>query len=301
VNIPSTHDKASASEPNLVQIAADFDPTDVANDASWDKYKKKGNWLRCLMEMPDEVAGREWPNYLNRNPPSAASQWKGTLEGRFYLFHHHHYAVIDTDLHLAELRNWFWHEAYYDPEINCHFSDDFANVEIQNRIEAALSALGLDTKPVEFGGKNKCYSIEHMEEDAVDDDGYDLPVDMQTYFLDDDPDHKEYGVSIPGREIRQTLTVWLTIHRLLGLSTASPSTRNKEVNTLSPHPFSHHPLTPLSSNLRPLLHGPLARRHGQLRRRLPGGPTPRPPPSLRHPRCLLAAQPQPQEPEILVR
>jgi len=84
VNIPSTNDKASASEPNLVQIAADFDPTDVANDASWDKYKKKGNWLRCLMEMPDEVAGREWPNYLDRNPPSARSQWVGTLEGKFY-------------------------------------------------------------------------------------------------------------------------------------------------------------------------------------------------------------------------
>jgi len=206
VSIPSTKDKASASEPNLVQTAVDFDPTDYANDASWDKYKKKGNWLRCLMEMPDEVAGRNWPNYLDRNPPSAASQWKGTLEGRFFPFHHRPYAAIDTDLHLAELRDWYWHEAYYDPEINCDFSDDFANLEINNRIEAALNVLGLDTKPVEFGGKNKCYSIEHMDENAVDDDGDDLPVDMQTYFPDDDDD-KEYGVSMPGREIRQTLTV----------------------------------------------------------------------------------------------
>ncbi|KAI4913443.1 uncharacterized protein J4E92_009792 [Alternaria infectoria] len=194
VSIPSTNDKASASEPNLVQTAVDFDPTEYANDASWDKYKKKGNWLHCLMEMPDEVAGRNWPNYLDRNPPSAASQWKGTLEGRFYPFHHHPYAAIDTDMHPAELRDWYWHEAYYDPEINCDFSDDFANLEINNRIEAALNELGLDTKPVEFGGKNKCYSIEHMEEDAVDDDGYELPVDMQTYFPDDDDD-KEYGAT----------------------------------------------------------------------------------------------------------
>ncbi|KAI4658649.1 uncharacterized protein J4E79_006407 [Alternaria viburni] len=194
VSIPPTNDKAPASEPNLVQTAVDFDPTDYANDASWDKYKKKGNWLRCLMEMPDEVAGRNWPNYLDRNPPSAASQWKGTLEGEFYSFHHHPYAAIDTDLHLAELRDWYWHEAYYDPEINCDFSDDFANLEINNRIEAALNNLGLSTKPVEFGGKNKCYSIEHMDENAVDDDGDDLPVDMQTYFPDEDDD-KEYGAT----------------------------------------------------------------------------------------------------------
>jgi len=228
VSIPSTNDKASASEPNLAQTAVDFDPTDYANDASWDRYKKKGNWLRCLMEMPDEVAGREWPNYLNRNPPSAASQWKGTLEGKLYPFHRHLYPAIDTDMHPAELRDWYWHEAYYDPEINCDFSDDFANLEINNRIEAALNDLGLSVKSVEQGGKNKCYSIEHMDENAVDDDGDDLPVDMQTYFPDDDDD-KEYGVSILGRDIRQTLTVWLTIRRPLELTTASLSMLNKEV------------------------------------------------------------------------
>ncbi|KAH6875069.1 hypothetical protein BKA58DRAFT_281314, partial [Alternaria rosae] len=170
----------SASEPNLVQIAADFDPTDVANDASWDKYKKKGNWLHCLMDMPDEVAGRNWPNYLNRNPPSARSQWKGTLEGNH------------------ELKDWYWHEAYYDPDINCHFSDDFQNHESKNRIEAALKDLGLSIKPVGDGGKNRCYSIEHMDENDVDDYDEEVPVDMQTYFIGD----KEYGVSATGAYYR---------------------------------------------------------------------------------------------------
>jgi hypothetical protein len=64
-----------------------------------------------------------------------------------------------------------------------------------------------------------------MDENDVDDYDEEVPVDMQTYFIGD----KEYGVSVSGREICQTLTVCLTIHRLLELTTASPSTQNKEV------------------------------------------------------------------------
>lgn len=71
-----------------------------------------------------------------------------------------------------------------------------------------------------------------MDENDVDDYDEEVPVDMQTYFIGD----KEYGVSIPGREIRQTLTVCLTIYRLLELTTASLLMRNKEVRHPSLHP-----------------------------------------------------------------
>jgi hypothetical protein len=99
-DVYSTDNKQAGSEPDTVQVAGtDWDPTNIADDATWQKYKKKGNWLRCLMEMPDEVAGRQWPNYLNRNPPSARSEWQGTLEGKSYQSYLYLQQAINNDLH----------------------------------------------------------------------------------------------------------------------------------------------------------------------------------------------------------
>lgn len=56
----------------------DFDSSKFGDQATWDKYVKKGDRLLCLMAASDRAAG-----YLEqdtRNPPSAASRWAGNLK-----------------------------------------------------------------------------------------------------------------------------------------------------------------------------------------------------------------------------
>jgi hypothetical protein len=90
----------------------------------------------------------------------------------------------------SELRRWFWHEASYDQDINCNMGDD--NMMHKNKIGVAPAALGLDTRPVKDGGKNECYSIEHMDENFQDEQG-DVPTSEQIYEVDG----KDYTVSCP--------------------------------------------------------------------------------------------------------
>jgi hypothetical protein len=59
--------------------ANDFDPNHQADQALWDKYLKKGDHMMCLMEATDKGAG--WLEKDTRQPPSAASRWKGDLRG----------------------------------------------------------------------------------------------------------------------------------------------------------------------------------------------------------------------------
>lgn len=59
-----------------LQVAAALD------DEEWEKYWQKGNNLGCLLDATDENAGRIWPTYLNRNPPSISSPWQGMLQGK---------------------------------------------------------------------------------------------------------------------------------------------------------------------------------------------------------------------------
>jgi hypothetical protein len=67
--------------PELVPAlsANDFDPNNQADQALWDKYLKKGDHMMCLMEATDKGAG--WLEKDTRQPPSAASRWKGDLRG----------------------------------------------------------------------------------------------------------------------------------------------------------------------------------------------------------------------------
>lgn len=74
----------SINDKQPFQIAAiDWDPHNIATDDSWQKFNKKGNMFYCLMDMPDDVAGKKWPDPYKRTPPTASSPWKGTLEGKF--------------------------------------------------------------------------------------------------------------------------------------------------------------------------------------------------------------------------
>ena len=64
----------------VVHTATDYSPTNIASDAIWDKYQKKGDHYQCLFEANDEGAG-----YLiedERTPPSAQSIWKGSMYGK---------------------------------------------------------------------------------------------------------------------------------------------------------------------------------------------------------------------------
>jgi hypothetical protein len=83
---------------------------------------------------------------------------------------------------LAELRTWFWNEGSYDHEIHCDFTQD--GTKNYNHIGNALQALGLSTLPQQAGGDNMCYSIEHFDEDAEDEDGDQLQYIDQKYRVD---------------------------------------------------------------------------------------------------------------------
>jgi hypothetical protein len=61
----------------------------------------------------------------------------------------------------------------------------------KNKIDVALAALGLDSKPVKADGKNKCSSVEHMHETAEDEHGQ-APIEEQQYWVDG----KEYTGSL---------------------------------------------------------------------------------------------------------
>lgn len=72
----------ASSGNHTVQTAAtygNYDPDNIASDAWWDKYRKKGNLYQCLFEANDEAAGRLVED--TRVPPSAQSTWKGSMYG----------------------------------------------------------------------------------------------------------------------------------------------------------------------------------------------------------------------------
>lgn len=64
----------------IVHTAGHYDPDNIAPDAIWDKYTKKGYHYQCLFEANDEDAGRLIEDV--RIPPSAQSIWKGSMEGK---------------------------------------------------------------------------------------------------------------------------------------------------------------------------------------------------------------------------
>ncbi|KAH7070648.1 hypothetical protein BKA63DRAFT_393228, partial [Paraphoma chrysanthemicola] len=117
-----------------------WDPKEIANDAEVQKYQEKGSWLGCLMDASDEAGGKMWPDPFSRTPKSART----------------------------ELSIWGWHEGSYDAEINCDFSQD--GTENYKHIGDALKSLALNVLPQQAGGDDFCFSNQHFDEDAVDED-----------------------------------------------------------------------------------------------------------------------------------
>jgi len=69
------------SEPSLVQIAETrFDINNIASDEQWNKYKAKGVWYSCLLDMTIEKAGKALED--SRVPPSAEAVWQGDFRSR---------------------------------------------------------------------------------------------------------------------------------------------------------------------------------------------------------------------------
>jgi hypothetical protein len=78
-----------------------------------------------------------------------------------------------------DLQNWGWHESFYNPDVGANFID-------YNRISPALRNLGLSDHPLSRGGDNECWSIEHGDEERVDEDGDEVPLEDQIYQINND-------------------------------------------------------------------------------------------------------------------
>lgn len=59
--------------------AAHWDPNNLASDKLMKDYKVKGKWLGCIVDANEKSAGKMF-NPSNRNPPTAASPFTGTLD-----------------------------------------------------------------------------------------------------------------------------------------------------------------------------------------------------------------------------
>ena len=90
-----------------------------------------------------------------------------------------------------DLTDWFWHEASYDQNGACDFTD--ATRTHTDHLQKSLSALGLSYMPKTMGGDIVCYSIEHSDEHAEDEDGYPTPYQDQHYSVNGE----KFGVSNP--------------------------------------------------------------------------------------------------------
>lgn len=66
------------SESSLVRTAqSEWDLNNIASDESWYKFKNKGLWYGCLLDMDNEKAGGGLRD--PRTPPSAESIWQGDV------------------------------------------------------------------------------------------------------------------------------------------------------------------------------------------------------------------------------
>jgi hypothetical protein len=91
-----------------------------------------------------------------------------------------------------ELQTWFWHNGYYEQGWECDFE--------RMRLGATFTGLGLNAKPMfddeddPAGGDNECFSINHYDENDVEDPDAEFlqmkPVKDQKYKVGE----KEYLV-----------------------------------------------------------------------------------------------------------
>jgi hypothetical protein len=146
------------SEPSLVHTAEiEFNINHIASDEEWNKYTAKGRWYACLLDMTIEKAGKVLGD--PGIPPSSESIFQGDFR--------------------EDIQNWGWHETPYSPDVGANFIKN-------NRIKPALDQLGLSALPLGKGGDNECWSIEHGDEDRVDEDGDEVPFEDQIYQINND-------------------------------------------------------------------------------------------------------------------
>ncbi|KAF2824630.1 hypothetical protein CC86DRAFT_407797 [Ophiobolus disseminans] len=159
---PAGHGGIKSDSAGMVQIVARaiWDPSKIATNELDAVHQGKGGWLGCILDATDENAGKMWPDPLSRTPKSASSQWADMLE--------------------TELAKWAWKEADYDQDYNCDFTDG----NTANRLGATMNALGLNAQLQSKGGDNVCYSSEHFDENAEDEDGDILDYLDQRYYVD---------------------------------------------------------------------------------------------------------------------
>jgi hypothetical protein len=106
-----------------------FEDDDLASPEDFEKYANKGGALLCAMLGTDRTAGRLLQDA--RDPPSAASIWRGNL--------------------VEELKTWFWHHV---PNKDCMIGWD---------LDHAFESLGLSSESTEYSGDNECIWVEHQE------------------------------------------------------------------------------------------------------------------------------------------
>ncbi|KAI4642641.1 uncharacterized protein J4E78_010114 [Alternaria triticimaculans] len=157
-SIALTQDIAS-DEPTKVHVL--WEPEKAADDAEWAAARQKGDDLICRLEATDEAAGRL--NMDTRTPPSARNQWPD--------------AALTSEISL-----WGWFTGEYDQKVHCQFADDNEDYHV-NKVGTMFQDLGINSRPRTKGGDNVCYSIEHYNERAEDDDGDTLAAQNQYYDI----------------------------------------------------------------------------------------------------------------------
>ncbi|KAH5710570.1 hypothetical protein HBI20_177700 [Parastagonospora nodorum] len=143
-----------------LEVVNGWDKNDIAAQPEADAKAAKGHFATCLLKATDEEAGKAWPDPYKRTPKSARSPFKPSQQ---------------------DLTDWFWHEASYDQNGACDFTD--ATRTHTDHLQKSLSALGLSYMPKTMGGDIVCYSIEHSDEHAEDENGYPTPYQDQHYSV----------------------------------------------------------------------------------------------------------------------
>jgi hypothetical protein len=75
-----------------------------------------------------------------------------------------------------------WREEFYPQETNALFTD--GDFETTFHVGLAVQGLGLSQFPQTIGGHNLGYSIEHFDEDKIDEHDEDIPTFDQKYDID---------------------------------------------------------------------------------------------------------------------
>lgn len=144
------------------ELRTGFFDDDYASEEDWKRYTSKGHTLMCALASNDENAGKIIGD--TRNPPSAASEFQGTLE--------------------QEMKDYYWHDtnpSTYSCKLDTHW-----------KMSYAMQSLGLNGKPVSENGDIQGYRTEHWDPDKEDDNGNRIPAINQWYKVG----NKELRVSL---------------------------------------------------------------------------------------------------------